>query len=701
MRKNPLLLIFLALCLMAQLAGCGMFTPQPTAEPEPEPSPEPVRVFTADKAEIGGGLSALRPVLTAEEGFYCLSIEKTGEEIPDDVVREAKRKNREPYNDGRYDVLSQKLWLLSAEGELTELEDYTALSSVENTENWKSWSCISEFQAMAKAEDGNLLTLEYNVISGNSAPPRRADMVIGKNYLEYHVLWSLRTLSFTGEELDSKPIEGGSEEALLALAGASAKQKHVTELEEVPFSWEAVGVDPEKVLSDILCKEDGSWCFLTGTDSAEAIVTVKEELKESDKTALILMTDSPTALLLDAVTAFNASRDDVYVRVTDFDAAAEGLTADLFYIPLQSSMEMGRIGMLADLYPFIEADKEIRKEDFFPNILSALEVNGALYTTCAGVTFRTAIAASSLVGDKAGWTYDQLRECWGSLGIGSDAFDVFTTCEDVLDACLSMDLDSFVHWESRTCSFQSDSFLKLLWFTGNFPRSFDYEHHSWADADNTDLRIRSGKQMLMEKVVCSIEDAVYCGYEYPERISFIGYPTLNGTGNTMSVSTLDSGMNFSMSASTELKEECWAFLRRFFTEAFQTETRFFPVSVAVFNRELKEAMEVDYVLDVKGNPVRDAKTGEPVISAIDTMYLSNYVQIYIYPLTENKAAKVTDLVTSTTKLAPDNEDICEVVKNSVCGYYDGSLSLEEAAAAAQTAVTEYLGFGADGDSLVG
>jgi hypothetical protein len=62
---------------------------------------------------------------------------------------------------------------------------------------------------------------------------------------------------------------------------------------------------------------------------------------------------------------------------------------------------------------------------------------------------------------------------------------------------------------------------------------------------------------------------------------------------------------------------------------------------------------------------------------------------------------VTDLVTSTTKLALDNEDICEVVKNSVCGYYDGSLSLEEAAAAAQTAVTEYLGFGADGDSLVG
>ena len=39
----------------------------------------------------------------------------------------------------------------------------------------------------------------------------------------------------------------------------------------------------------------------------------------------------------------------------------------------------------------------------------------------------------------------------------------------------------------------------------------------------------------------------------------------------MSVSTLDSGMNFSMGAATELKEECWSFLRRFFMEDSQKE----------------------------------------------------------------------------------------------------------------------------------
>ena len=96
MRKHPLLLILLVLCLTAQLTGCGMFEPRKTAEPEPEPSPEPIPVYTAESTEIGGGLSALLPVCAAEEGFYCRSVEKIGEEIPDAVVREAKKKNREP-----------------------------------------------------------------------------------------------------------------------------------------------------------------------------------------------------------------------------------------------------------------------------------------------------------------------------------------------------------------------------------------------------------------------------------------------------------------------------------------------------------------------------------------------------------------------------------------------------------------------------
>ena len=689
MRKCFILAVLL---LMLQLAACGITETQQHIVPdEPEPTPEPVLVYMAERKGIDSGLSVLEPVCASEDGFYLRSVEKSGEEIPEAVVREAKRKNREPYNDGRYDILTPKLWLLDEDGELTQLDAYTLPESAENTEGWRSWSCVPGFEAMREGKDDTLLSLEYNVISGNSAPPRRADMVIGKNYLEYHVLWILRTLSQTGEELESISLEGGREEALAALEKAAASPSETAAVSEVPFSWEKIGIDPQDVCSDIVKTAAGDYRFIIGRDGAEAVVTVKAALKEADKTALVLMTDNPSELLQDAVSAFNAGRDDVYITVAELDAAAEGLSADLFYLPLQTCLEMGRKGMLADLYPFLDADTELSRENYFANILASLEVNGALYSTCSGVSFRTVIGASSLVGDTAGWTYDELRDCWGSLGIGSDAFDAFTTCEDVMEACLAVDLGSFIDFDTGSCTFESDRFEKLLWFSGNFPREIDFDSHSRSDADSTDLRIRRGKQMLMEKQVYNFRDAVYCGYEYPERISFIGYPTLSGTGNAMSVSTLDTGMNFSMSASAELQEEAWAFLRTFFTEEFQEEIRFFPVNTAVFNRKMNEAMAVDYVLDAKGNITRD-KAGEPVIRSIDTMYLSNYAQVSIFPLTENKAAKVVDLVSSTTKLVLDNADIVEVVMNSIRGYYTGSLSLTEAASAAQHAVTEYISY---------
>ena len=219
---------------------------------------------------------------------------------------------------------------------------------------------------MAQSEDGKLVTLEYNVISGNSAPSRRADMVIGKNYLEYHVQWILRTLSSTGKELESEIVEGDRAEALDAFEKSARKQTEIVGVSEVPFSWEMLGIEQKQVLSDILYLEDGSYCFVIGEDRAEAVVTVTAEQKESDKTALILMTDNASDLLFEAISAFNASSEDIYIRITDFNSAAEGLTADLFYLPLQSCMEMGRSGMLTDLYPFIEADKEIPKEVTIP-----------------------------------------------------------------------------------------------------------------------------------------------------------------------------------------------------------------------------------------------------------------------------------------------------------------------------------------------
>jgi hypothetical protein len=108
---RPLALIFTALLLSAAmlLTGCGASVSEVQPEAEPEPTPEPVYAYTADFSEVGNGLSSLVPLCAVKGGFYCCSYEKTGEEIPEALIREAKWRNVEVVNDGRYDICSFRL----------------------------------------------------------------------------------------------------------------------------------------------------------------------------------------------------------------------------------------------------------------------------------------------------------------------------------------------------------------------------------------------------------------------------------------------------------------------------------------------------------------------------------------------------------------------------------------------------------------
>ena len=690
---RPLALIFTALLLSAAmlLTGCGASVSEVQPEAEPEPTPEPVYAYTADFSEVGNGLSSLVPLCAVKGGFYCCSYEKTGEEIPEALIREAKWRNVEVVNDGRYDICSFRLYFLSDDGSSELLKEFTPLAPEENADGWKSWSCISGIDALSPDKDGNLVTLEYNTFSGNSVPANRAEVVPGKNYLEYHTVWYIRTLDTQGKELKSERIGENAKKAesrfrVLTRRGNLQEQ---LKAEETPFSFEELGIDRSQVLSPVKKDEYGKFRFVTGEGKAESLVTVSLEEVKQERTQILVAGLEESEPLKNAVSDFNASQEDVSVTIISPDDERVA-NADIFCLPSAQISAMGREGKLADLYPYLDADPKLDREDFFASALQGMELDGALISTGAGMSFETVIGASSLVGEKAGWTYDDFTAAWSALGLGTDAFDVYTTCEDVLDACLALDLDTFIDRKTASCDFTGENFRKLLYFTGNFRRDFDYDGHGWSEADHSDLRIRREKQMLLEKNLTCFRDVLACGCEFPEEITFIGYPTLGQAGSRMILSTFEPGINLAMSALSEKKDDAWRFLRTFFTEDYQESYWYFPTNIHVFNRELEKTMETEEILDGNGKPVYDRETGDPAIRSVGTMYLSNFVQVDLYPLTESEAGKLVDLITESSKTGDPDEEICSIVKENVKCYYNGEASLEEAAARAQQAVSEYL-----------
>ena len=156
-----LALILSVLLLSACLTGCGTQEPAPPVSEEPEPTPEPITAYEADLAKIGTGLSVLTPLCAVEGGFYCASYDKTGENIPEAVVQEAKRRKTEVYNDGRYDVYGIGLCFLSDAGSLEPLEKFVELPPEENIKNWKEFDSFAYLEQVAPDKDGNLITLEW------------------------------------------------------------------------------------------------------------------------------------------------------------------------------------------------------------------------------------------------------------------------------------------------------------------------------------------------------------------------------------------------------------------------------------------------------------------------------------------------------------------------------------------------------------
>ena len=92
-------------------------------------------------------------------------------------------------------------------------------------------------------------------------------------------------------------------------------------------------------------------------------------------------------------------------------------------LPLESYMAKG---LFEDLYPYIDKDDAFRREDFFPNVLKAYENNGKLYRLVPRFTVYTVTGKTADVGDRTGWTLQDLRDVMASKPEGMEAFAEMT-----------------------------------------------------------------------------------------------------------------------------------------------------------------------------------------------------------------------------------------------------------------------------------
>ena len=480
--------------------------------------------------------------------------------------------------------------------------------------------------------------------------------------------------------------------------------------EETPervLNWMNCDINGDSVdLSSVHFNEDGTLTGVTFDYSADQAVSQvftlsrvpADSLPKKQILTVAQLEYYPNYQLTNRMVQFNRSHSDVRLEYKDYtqynteEDYSAGLTKfmtevmagtlpDILPTAQLPYKQLASKGLLEDLYPYIDADKELKREDFFSNLLSALEVNGALYQMVPGFSVETLSGAASIVGDTPGWTYDEFNAALAKMPEGCTPLEPYVTRDQVLSSLLYADMDNFVDWTTGKVNFESDSFKQLLTFVKQFPAEYNWEEHD--NSESTEDLIRQGRQMLTQTYLYSLENVLWNDVNFGGKSTYIGWPTTDGVGSIM---RFDGGYAISKNCSN--KDAAWEFLRGMLTEAGQENIYTIPSNRNVFNKQLKDIMTPTYRKDASGNFILD-ENGEKIEESRGG-WVDENGEHNIYAMTQEQADELMEVIETCTKVANYDTSIYDIVNEQAQAFFAGQKTVDEVARLIQSKANIYV-----------
>lgn len=403
-----------------------------------------------------------------------------------------------------------------------------------------------------------------------------------------------------------------------------------------------------------------------------------------------------------AISTFNRKSSDVRIKVIDYseynteDDYSAGLTKltteimagncpDILDLNGLSIAQLASKGILEDLYPFLKSDTAINIDDIYPNVLAAAEQDGKLVRTVTTFGINTVVGAASIVGDTPGWNYAELENALRNMPDECTPFSIDMTRGQILSTCLNLDMGSYVNWATGEVNFENEQFENLLKFAATFPDEYDWDTYNW-QTDNEEARIAEGRQMLFGTNISTIDQLMYIESSYKGTpVTFIGYPTNNGTGNT-----IELGAGFAMCSSSTDKAAAWKFLRSFFTEEYYENYFYYyglPAHKENLEKKLADYCRMTYRVDENGKYVLDAN-GEKIPE--QRYYGMDGGAYTYYCLSKEMADSFRNLIDTTEKISVADEAISDIVTKQSAAFFAGQKSAEETARLIQSNAKIYV-----------
>ncbi len=395
---------------------------------------------------------------------------------------------------------------------------------------------------------------------------------------------------------------------------------------------------------------------------------------------------------------FNNSHSDVKIEIRDYsdENGVEQLLTELalgwvpdimemyrtgggdvsfdFYFNVDNSIDdywmpyrqMAQEGYLENLWPYIDNDPQLGLNGVLLPPLKASEVSGGLYMLFGEVAVITLMGAEHIVGDRSGWTLDELLETFSSMPPESTVLRYNTTRDAAFFRLLSAQVDQFVDWNTGKVSFDSEEFYKMVAFLETIPEKFETSLTKQQVYEECARRMLEGEQLLEIAALEMVPDIARNDTYFMDHSIYVGYPTVDGSLGSMF--TLH-GEILSMSATCQNKETAWEFMRPILTKVYEGE------EVSYEHQYVRMKIPVNRLNYIAGNEA-DLENPHMYTHGPSGVYYPNYVQLG--PIEDEEyIERFDEVVQNTTQIYWPDDELANIVWECLGPYFAGDRTMED------------------------
>ncbi|MCL2222713.1 MAG: hypothetical protein FWC20_08750 [Oscillospiraceae bacterium] len=362
--------------------------------------------------------------------------------------------------------------------------------------------------------------------------------------------------------------------------------------------------------------------------------------------------------------------------VIDYDAIARK-NVDIFVDNMETQIA------LADLYSFIDADVQLSREDFFPNVLEALEAaDGTLPIISHTFTIETMISSREIAEQVGTFNFSNVLNQLNQPTTSRFA-NFGLTWEFIIDRALHLCGNYFLDEENNRANFINNEFISALEIAAQ-PHGVDLDMIGVVSVLGTEWERFQQGDVLMNLLWVSSPEQILRYQAILGDIVFAGIPTVTGGAHI-----IRPQMGLGINAYSPHQEAAWSFVRRFLLQTYSDRYihNALPIRIDLFEALIAELMTADILERVASSSLRWSS------SSRRRDWSGAYTHIhttFMYAITEDEAAQIREIVENAVQTASIDGCIHSIIHEETTIFIETNRSAEETARVIQERVQELL-----------